>query len=114
MWGEFPYFDAAFIGGSETIRTEERQRYAGDASVYGTSELRIPVAKFPLIVPLDVGILGFADAARVYLNGESPGGWHSVAGGGFWVGFLDPGKSVNVLFTNSPTHHITTNIGFAF
>ena len=114
LWGDFPYFDAAFIGGSETLRTEERQRYAGDASIYGTTELRIPVAKFPFILPLDVGILGFADAARVYLNGQSPGGWHSAAGGGFWVGFLDPGKSVNVLFTNSPTHHITTNIGFAF
>ena len=114
LWGPFPYFDAAFLGGSETFRTEEKQRFAGDASLYGTTELRVPIAKFPLILPLDVGAIGFADAGKVYLNGNSPGGWHTAAGAGFWVGFLDPGKSVNVLFTNSKTNKVTTSIGFAF
>lgn len=114
LWGPFPYFDAAFLGGSETFRTEERQRYAGDASLYGSAELRVPIAKFPFILPLDVGALGFADAGRVYLNGQSPGGWHSAAGGGFWVGYLNPGINFNVLFTNRSTRRVTTNIGFAF
>ncbi|HEV7595458.1 MAG TPA: hypothetical protein VGO33_10695, partial [Gemmatimonadaceae bacterium] len=98
LWGPFPYFDAAFLGGSETFRTEEKQRYAGDASLYGSAELRVPIAKFPFILPLDVGALGFVDAGRVYLNGQSPGGWHSAAGGGFWVGYLNPGVNFNVLF----------------
>jgi len=114
LWGPFPYFDAAFLGGSESFRTEERQRYAGDASLYGSAELRVPLAKFPFILPLDVGALGFADAGRVYLNGQSPGGWHSAAGGGFWVGYLNPGINFNVLFTNRSTRRVTTNIGFAF
>ncbi|MDP9201015.1 MAG: hypothetical protein M3P26_03645 [Gemmatimonadota bacterium] len=114
LWGSFPFFDAAFLGGSETFRTEERQRYAGDASLYGSTELRVPIAKFPFILPLDVGVLGFMDAGRVYVNGDSPGGWHTAAGGGFWVGFLDPGKSVNVLFTNQRQRRVTTSIGFAF
>jgi len=114
LWGPFPYFDAAFLGGSETFRTEEKQRFAGDASLYGTTELRVPIAKFPLIVPLDVGAIGFMDAGRIYFNGDSPGGWHTAAGGGFWVGFLDPGKSVNVLFTNNRDKRVTTSVGFAF
>ena len=114
LWGEFPYFDAAFLGGSETFRTESRQRYAGDASLYGSSELRVPIAQFPLIVPLDVGLLGFVDAARVYVNGDSPGGWHKVAGAGFWVGYLNPGMSLNVLFTSSSESRITSSFGFAF
>jgi hypothetical protein len=114
LWGPFPYFDAAFLGGSETFRTEERQRYAGDASVYGTAELRVPIAKFPLILPLDVGALGFADAGRVYLNGQSPGGWHSAAGGGLWVGYVNPGLNFNALFTNRSQRRVVTNLGFAF
>jgi hypothetical protein len=114
LWGPFPYFDAAFLGGSETFRTEERQRYAGDASVYGTTELRVPIAKFPFILPLDVGALGFVDAGRVYLNGASPGGWHTAAGAGFWVGYLNPGTNVNVLFTNRKNRRVNTSIGFAF
>ncbi len=114
LWGSFPYFDAAFLGGSETFRTEERQRYAGDASLYGSAELRVPIAKFPFILPLDVGALGFTDVGRVYLNGDSPGGWHSAAGAGLWVGYLNPGTSVNVLFTNSHHSRISTSVGFAF
>ena len=114
LWGPFPYFDAAFLGGSETYRTEERQRYAGDASLYGTTELRVPIAKFPFILPLDVGALGFADAGKVFVNGNSPGGWHKAVGAGFWVGYLNPGINFNALFTNEPGHHLITNLGFAF
>lgn len=114
LWGNFPYFDAAFLGGSESFRTEERQRYAGDASLYGTTELRIPLAKFPFILPLDVGALGFMDAGKVYVNGQSPGGWHTAAGGGLWVGYLNPGTSVNVLYTNQRQRRVTTSFGFAF
>lgn len=114
LWGSFPYFDAAFLGGSESLRTEERQRFAGDASLYGTTELRVPIAKFPLILPLDVGVLGFVDAGRVYLNGQSPGGWHTAAGAGFWVGYLNPGTSVNMLFTNNRERRVTSSFGFAF
>jgi len=114
LWGQFPYFDAAFLGGSEMFRTEERQRYAGDASVYGTAEFRLPLAKFPLILPLDVGALAFTDVGRVYMNGQSPGGWHKAAGGGLWVGYLNPGTNFNVLFTNDKGHRVVTNLGFAF
>jgi hypothetical protein len=117
LWGSFPYFDAAFLGGSESFRAEERQRYAGDASVYGTAELRLPIAKFPFILPLDVGALAFDDVGRVYVNGNSPAGWHNAAGAGLWFGYLNPGVNFNILYTNhsSPTSgHIKTSIGFAF
>jgi hypothetical protein len=132
LFGNFPYFDAAFVGGSASLRTEERQRYAGDASLYGTTELRVPVAKFPLIVPLDVGLLGFMDVARVYVNSSqlyfnvpqlavanvggdsSPGGWHKGFGAGFWVGFVNPATSFNVLVTNNHDRRIISSFGFAF
>ncbi len=114
LFGDFPYFDAAFLGGSGSLRAEERQQYAGDESVYGNSEIRIPVAQFPFILPLDVGLIGFADAGKVYVNGESPGGWHSAAGAGFWIGLLNPGTNFNVLFTNRSSKRVLTGIGFAY
>jgi hypothetical protein len=64
----------------------DTQRYAGDASLYATSELRIPLAHFKLLIPLHAGIMGLAEAGRVYVDGSSPGGWHAVTGGGIWVG----------------------------
>jgi hypothetical protein len=112
LFGDFPYFDAAFLGGSSSFRTEHYQRFAGDASVYGSAELRVPVAQFPLVLPLDVGLLGFTDAGRVYVDGESPGGWHTARGGGFWVGVIHPG-TVTVLFTNQRRRRTVVTLGFA-
>ena len=114
LFGNFPYFDAAFLGGGSTLRTEHRQRYAGDASLYGSGELRVPIANFPLVFPLNVGLLGFGEAGRVYVDGESTGGWHSAIGAGFWVGVIDPGKSVNVLFTNNADRRVMVSLGFAY
>ena len=114
LFGNFPYFDAAFLGGGSSFRVDHRQRYAGDASVYGSSELRVPVAKFPLVLPLDVGVLGFADVGRVYVDGDSQGGWHNAEGGGFWVGLVNPGLNFNVLFTNRSDKRVIVNLGFTY
>jgi hypothetical protein len=114
LWGDFPYFDAAFLGGTEAFRVEYKQRWAGDASLYGTTELRYPIARFPLIVPVDFGALGFVDAGRVYVDGDSPGGWHTATGAGFWFGFLNSRINYNVMITNQSHARILGNFGFAF
>jgi hypothetical protein len=114
VFGSFPYSESAFLGGSNSLRTARRQRFAGDASVYGSTELRVPVADFAFIFPLNVGLLGFADMGRVYLDGESPGGWHKGAGGGFWLGLLKPETNVNVLFTNNKERKVVIGLGFDF
>jgi len=114
LFGDFPWFDAAFIGGSSSLRTERRQRYAGDASLYGTAEIRLPIAKFPLVFPLDVGALGFTDVARVYFDGESPGGWHRGSGGGVWIGVINRGTNLTVIATDNPDRRWNTSLGFAF
>jgi hypothetical protein len=114
LYGDFPFFDAAFLGGSQSLRAEDRQRYAGDASIYGNAELRVPIAQFPFVLPLDVGLLSFLDAGRVYVDGDSPGGWHKTTGVGLWVGFLNPGTNLNIEVTNNPEHRVITNFGFAF
>lgn len=114
LFGDFPYFDAAFIGGSRSLRTEHRQRFAGDAALYGTTELRVPIAAFPFILPLNVGALGFVDAARVYVDGQSPGGWHQGVGAGFWIAVVRPELGITVLRTNNPERRTLVSLGFAF
>jgi hypothetical protein len=97
VFGDFPFQEAAFVGGSTTIRTLDPQRYAGDASIYGTAELRIPVLKVRILAPIDVGLLGTVDYGRVYFKGTSDGGWHNAYGGGFWVGFHDLTADIRVM-----------------
>ena len=99
VFGDFPFHEAAFIAGGHTVRFLDAQRYAGDASLYGTAELRIPVLAFSLVLPFDIGLVGLADAGRVYLKGRSPGGWHQSVGGGVWLGIPETGMIVTVAAT---------------
>jgi hypothetical protein len=98
IFGEFPFHEAAFIGGRASVRRLDRERYAGDASLFGMAELQIPVARFTLVLPLDVGVYGYGDAGRVYVDGESPGGWHKAAGLGLWIGVLNPATAISLEF----------------
>jgi hypothetical protein len=95
-WGDYPFFDAAALGGSSTLRGWRQERFAGDASLYGNAEVRFFLTKFFLLLPFDLGAFGLADAGRVYLSGESSDTWHSAFGGGLWVSFLGRGNTLSV------------------
>lgn len=112
--GAFPYFDAAFLGGSRSLRTVPRDRYAGDASAYGSVELRVPLGSFGFMLPWNTGLIGFVDAGRVYVDGQSPGGWHRGAGAGFWLGVLKPSTSITVTFTNNRDRRLLLGTGTSF
>jgi outer membrane protein assembly factor BamA len=114
LFGDFPYYEAAFIGGRNTMRTLHNQRYAGDASLYGSTELRVPVTRFSFFLPFNVGLLGFADAGRVFVKGDSPGGWHQVTGAGFWLGALNPVTSVSVMLTSQRDRRVLLATGVSF
>jgi hypothetical protein len=114
LYGDFPFFDAAFLGYTESLRTEIRQRYAGDASLYGSAEIRVPIARFPLFLPWNTGLIGFSDIGRVYFKGDSPGGWHRINGGGIWLGLVMPGVGLTFYVTDDPSHRTMLNFGFAF
>jgi outer membrane protein assembly factor BamA len=96
LWGAYPYFEAAFIGDASTVRLGRQNRYAGDASAYGSAELRLSLGQLLIILPADVGVFGLADAGRVFLRGESSDQWHSAFGGGVWLAFLDRAYTVSL------------------
>ena len=87
-WGKLPYFLAPTLGGLHTLRGYRPDRFAGDAAVYGSADLRIPLTRIKLVVPGQQGVFGFVDGGRVYLEGESSDEWHSSYGGGIWFTFL--------------------------
>ena len=97
VFGDFPFQEAAFLGGNTTIRTLYPQSYAGDAVVYGTAELRIPVAKFTVLLPLNAGLLATEDVGQVSVKGASPRGMHYAFGAGFWIGFHELTADIRVM-----------------
>jgi hypothetical protein len=88
--GDYPFYQAAYIGGRGTLRGFSYDRFAGSSALYGGIELRVPVPG----IRMKMGLLGLADAGRVFFGGDSPGGWHHSVGGGVFFGVLEQGLSI--------------------
>ena len=100
--GEPPVHEAAFIGGSKTLRGYEAGRYAGEASAFGNAELRFHVATFPFVVPWQFGIVGLGDLGRVFNAGDDGNIWHGSLGGGIWVALPDRSLGGVMTIASSP------------
>lgn len=94
VFGTYPFYEAAFLGGAASLRGLRLQRYAGDAAVHGGAELYVPLAKAFLLVPGEIGVFGLADLGRVYLDGEDSSRWHKGFGGGLY--FVSPNRNNSV------------------
>ena len=115
VWGTFPYFEAAFIGGSDNVRGLREQRFAGDASVYGSAELRVFVTHFFLLFPADFGVLGLSDVGRVYSEGQTSDEWHTSLGAGIWLATVTRSGAVHLSIAESEGRTaLYVGLGFAF
>ncbi len=95
--GDVPVHEAAYAGGSGTLRGYESGRYAGEAAVYFNNELRLQVGTLPFVVPWHFGLSGIADVGRVFASADSTRVWHASVGGGAWVAM--PDRSVGGVIT---------------
>jgi outer membrane protein assembly factor BamA len=101
LWGHYPFFESAFIGGASTVRLGRVNRYAGDASAYGSAELRLSLFQMDLVLPAEIGVFGLADVGRVFLEGESSDRWHGAAGGGLSVAWLNRAFTMSAAVASS-------------
>jgi hypothetical protein len=120
-WGRYPFFEAAFLGGTALppalnltgaiigfpLRGYDSNRFAGDASVVGNAELRFSLGRFVALLPFRYGLVAVGDVGRVFLASESSSRWHSAAGGGIWLAVFasawnfQVGSSINAMLVRS-------------
>jgi len=114
-WGEAPWFQLAYIGGGESLRGWRAQRFAGDASLFGAAELRLDLFDYRLIFPSTFGVLGLFDAGRVWVDGASPGGWHTGYGGGIWLALRGTRSILSAAYAESDEDSgLYITLGFQF
>lgn len=101
VFGPYPFFEAAFVGGATTVRGFAEHRFAGDAALWGNAELRASLGHASLLMPIEFGGLGLADAGRVFVSGERSDVWHGAVGGGLWFAFLSRANTLVVTAARS-------------
>jgi hypothetical protein len=111
-FGDFPVFEAAFLGGRHTVRGALLDRWAGDATAYGGAELRVPLDSVTLLVRTELGVFAFSDVGRVWYNGASPGGWQSGYGAGAWLAVF--GRSASMAVARGESTRIHAWVGMPF
>ncbi|MFA0962148.1 BamA/TamA family outer membrane protein [Roseivirga sp. BDSF3-8] len=84
--GDFPFFQAQKLGGTENLRGYRMTRFYGGSMAYNNTEVRIHLLNFQTyLFPGQLGILAFHDVGRVWFDGESSDKWHTGYGGGIFV-----------------------------
>ena len=75
-------------------------------------ELRQPLGQVRLLVRGRVGVFALADAGRVWVDGDSPGDWHTNYGGGAWFETL--GIPVTVTYARGHVSRLYAGLGMPF
>jgi outer membrane protein assembly factor BamA len=115
IYGSFPFYESAFIGGPRSLRGYNRERFAGDAAVVGSAELRFLLFRMKLLVPTEVGLFALGDVGRVWIDGDSPGSLHTDAGGGIWLAPLQRAYTFSVAVASSVDGlFVRAGVGFGF
>ena len=126
VFSEAPYRDAATIGGGGlesstllepgyTLRGFRARRFAGDASLYGNTDLRLRLFQTTIIFPTHVGVFGLTDAGRVWLDGEDSHTWHTSYGGGIWLSPLNYRRTFSAYIAHSKEGNLLrVGSGFTF
>ncbi|MCR5888258.1 metallophosphoesterase [Hymenobacter sp. J193] len=113
--GDYRFYQANTLGGTTNLRGYRRTRFAGRSSVYANGEVRVQLFTFnAYLVPGKFGILGLADAARVYSSQDERTGlkaFHTAVGGGVWVDVL---KQAVINATYSVGEENLVFVGFDF
>lgn len=80
------FFQMFYMGGDGGLLGYRKNRFAGNAIAYNNLELRMKLFDFKsFLFPGAVGLVGFNDVGRVWLENENSQLWHWGYGGGFYM-----------------------------
>jgi hypothetical protein len=117
VFGDFPFHEAAFIGSRGGVRSLDPHRYAGDAALTAKLDVRVPVLNLDLLLPFEIGAFAEQEVGRVYVDGDSPGGWHDTFGAGFWLDVRGISVTIRLIESNevfrdaTPALRLGTSVG---
>lgn len=85
-FGTYEYYQGQILSGPLHLRGYRKTRFIGDSRAFSNLEVRYHLARIrSRVVPMKVGLTGFYDIGRVWLEGENSNSLHRGYGGGLWL-----------------------------
>lgn len=91
--GNPQFYQYNMLGGSETLRGYQRNRFYGNSTAFSQNDLRYITNFRSRIFNGKIGFFGLFDAGRVWLDGENSDTWHTSYGGGI---ILSPFNKISI------------------
>ena len=89
VWGDAPFYELAFLGGSPNLRGYRRNRFAGDQSAYGIGEVRARFTRFSGFLPGEAGVFALGEIGRVFSGNDQSKAWHQSIGAGLYLALVE-------------------------
>lgn len=84
--GNYEYYQAQYLSGTQNLRGYRKFRFAGDKMFYNNVDIRYKIADFrTYLFPGAFGLFVFHDVGRVWYKNERSNQWHTGYGGGLWL-----------------------------
>lgn len=112
----FEFYQAATLGGVNSLRGYREERFTGDKSLAFSADLRYSFNKFKTgLLPLQLGIYGGCDIGRVWSDiEEESDAWHRSVGGGLWINAVDAIAGKIGVFNSKDGVRFTFGLGVSF
>ena len=82
---DFEYFQGIGIGADNNLRGFRKNRFVGQSAAFGSLEFRLKLLEGKsYILPGQIGLLAFGDAAKVWYEGANSHKIHTAYGGGIY------------------------------
>ncbi len=108
----FEFYQAATLGGANSLRGYREERFTGDKALAFSADLRYSFNKLKTgLLPLQLGIFGGYDYGRVWYDGENSNDWHDSLGGGMWINAIDAIAAQLGLFNSDDGMRFTFGLG---
>jgi len=83
--GNPAFYQSMFLGGQGNLLGYLQNRFSGQQMAFNDFQARLKLAKLGgYILPGQLGLTGFYDVGRVWIDGEHDGTWHYGTGGGVY------------------------------
>lgn len=86
QFGSPAFFQSLYLGGQGNLLGYRKNRFTGSRMLYHNIELRAKLFDFRMyLFPGSLGLIGFHDVGRVYLQNDQSDRWHTGYGGGIYI-----------------------------
>ncbi|MBE7176274.1 MAG: BamA/TamA family outer membrane protein [Mucilaginibacter polytrichastri] len=86
QFGSPAFFQSLYLGGQGNLLGYRKNRFAGSRMLFHNIELRARLFDFKTyLFPGSLGLIGFHDVGRIYVQDDQSDRWHTGYGGGIYI-----------------------------